>query len=385
MPRHFTQADYNTGSPTPPGGHAVSYDCSTMSLDPNEVSQSYSPWGRPLKVSQSPRNAVADNRSKATISNNIPKAKRSSSGQQSHVTTPDQKSNPPPGRPFVQSVNSQQSHDDDSIHESQYQINMTRYEELFPDFTQGNIHDHSPPHAAAALPNAKELMSGVFEDGTPVFSPHAKKPRGSRFVSGSQSRDNSGKVEAASFIEEVTPQFDVKKPRGSRFGPAAHSRDVSLKIDTPKVVEEAQVVPPLFDEKKVLASLNFLEKKVAALEKNRTQDEITIHQLRLESRIARAESKERTKWRRSDSALGSTDGGSERGDEMSSSQRKLMVEKNRRWLPPEQIVRILNQIQVSRLQSPPSRIKSINWTKRHRCRRPISTKSPETVTRPFPN
>lgn len=300
-----------------------------MSIDPDEVTESHTPYRPPLKALQSPRNAVVDDRSKVIAANNNPKAKPRSLGQQSNVTTPDQKSKLPSSRP-VQSVHPQQSHDD-SIHESQYQINMTRYEELFPDYTQGSVDDYSPPQTAQALPNAKELMSGVFEDGTPVFSPLAKKPRASRFVSGSHSRDSSGRVEPASFVEEVTPQFDVKKPRGSRFGSAAHSRDVSLKVDTPKVVDEAKKVPPPFDEKKVLASLNFLEKKVAALEKNRTQDEITIQQLRLETRIARAESKEKTKWRRSDSALGSTDGGSDRGDEMTSSQRKLMVEKNRKY------------------------------------------------------
>lgn len=166
-------------------------------------------------------------------------------------------------------------------------------------------------------------MPGVFQQGTPVSSPHVKKPRASRFVSASHARDNSTQVEVP-IVDDITPQLDVKKLRGSRFGSTSHSRDASLRFEP--LVEE---VPPPFDQKKVLASLDFLEKKVAALEKNRVQDEITIQQLQLENRVSRVGSKECKKVRRIDSALGSTDGGSEPGVEMSRSQLKLMVEKNR--------------------------------------------------------
>ena len=233
---------------------------------------------------------------------------------------------------------------------------MTRMEELFPDFSQGNVHDFSPP--AASLPNAKELVSGKFRDGTPVFSPHVKKPRASRFISASHDGDNSTKVEVPT-AEDVTPQLERKKPRGSRFGSTSHVGDNSGKVDVPmaeditpklevkktrgsrfgstshsrdlslKVEPVAEEVPPPFDAEKVMASIDFLERKVAALERNRVQDEMTIQQLQLECRVSKAEQKEKKKWHRSDSALGSTDGGSERGDEMGSSQRKLVVEKNR--------------------------------------------------------
>ena len=171
---------------------------------------------------------------------------------------------------------------------SKFCINLTKMEELFPDFSQGGTRDFTPP---ASLPNAKELVSGVFQDGTPVFSPHAKKPRASRFVSASHAKDNSTKVD----------------------------------------------VPPPFDEKKVLASIDFLEKKVAALEKNRAQDEITIQKLQLETQI------DRKKRHRSDSALGSTDAGSERGDEMGPGQRKLIVENNRLSLPSPPFEQLLIQ------------------------------------------
>lgn len=96
--------------------------------------------------------------------------------------------------------------------------------------------------------------------------------------------------------------------------------------DKAEAAEVAEKTPPPFDEKKILASLGYLERKVAALERNRAQDEITIQQLQHESRT----NKEKLRWRRSDSAIGSTDGGSE-GDDMASNQRKLVVEKNRKY------------------------------------------------------
>lgn len=209
---------------------------------------------------------------------------------------------------------------------------MTRMEELFPEYSQRNVHDFSP---LETLPNAQELVSGVFQDGSLVFSPHAKKPRASRFVSASHAKDNSTKAEVHT-VDDIAPRLDVKKPRASRFSSASYSRDVSLRVEP--VIEQ---VPPPFDEKKVLASLEFLEMKVAALEKNRAQDEITIQQLQLENQMPRTESKERKKLRRSDSALGSTDGGSERGDEMSSIQRRLTVEKKRSSLPSHQVEHLL--------------------------------------------
>lgn len=207
---------------------------------------------------------------------------------------------------------------------SKYSINMTKMEEHFPEFSQGSVPDFSSP---ASLHKAKDLLSGVLQDDTPVYSLHVKKPRASRFVSASHARDNSTKVEVPT-VEDITPQFDIKKPRGTRFGSASHSRDVSL-----RVVPVVREVPPPFDDKKVLASLKFLEKKVAALEKNRAEDEITIQQLQLDNRMSKLDSKERRNWYRGDSAMGSTDGGSEHGDKMGSSQRKLTVEQNR-WSPP---------------------------------------------------
>lgn len=71
---------------------------------------------------------------------------------------------------------------------------------LFPDSCQGNFHSFFP--LPALLPNAKELVSGVFQDDTPVFSPHAMKPRASRFISASHARDKSLNVKVFT-VEDI--------------------------------------------------------------------------------------------------------------------------------------------------------------------------------------
>ncbi|MCJ1468088.1 hypothetical protein MMC07_006715 [Pseudocyphellaria aurata] len=199
---------------------------------------------------------------------------------------------------------------------------MTKLEASFPDFSERNVYDYSP--SPASLPNAKELVSGVFQDGTPVFSLYSKKIRASRFVSASHARDKPTKVDITTF-DDLTPQLDANKSRGSRFGSAFSSRDVSLRVDP--AIEE---VPPPFDNKRILSSIEFLKVRLAALEKDRAQDEIKIQLLQLENRILRAESKERVRKRhRRDIALDTTDVGSQGDDEMDNGQRKLILEKNR--------------------------------------------------------
>lgn len=337
MPRHFSQADYNKSSPSP---HDVSLEATGSTSTWNNNSQlesSSSPFRFPLNLPQSCQSSkTQSNKSQYTTPDNT--SNLPPPGSKSKLITPDNHNPKHPSRQSSEKSRSRRQPGNESI-ASQYQINMTRMEELFPDYSRGSVDDFSPP---ATLPNAKELVSGVFKDGTPVFSPHAKKPRASRFVSASNGRDNSTTIDVPT-AADVTPQLGVKKPRGSRFGSASHSRDVSLKL------EPATEEP--FDAKRALALLDVLEKKVAALEKHRAQDEMTIQQLQLENRISRAESKERRKYHRSDSALGSTDGGSERGDEMGSRQRKLLVENNRLSLPPNQFEQLLIHSQVSRILS----------------------------------
>lgn len=289
MPRYFSQADYNKSSPSP---HDVSLEATnttlTWDVDGSMLESGSSPLRFPLNLHQSCQSITSQgNKSQFTTPDNT--STLPPPGSRSKLVTPD---NPkPPTRQSSEKARSsrQARQMRNESAGSKFCINLTKMEELFPDFTQGSTRDFTPP--PASLPNAKELVSGVFQDGTPVFSPHAKKPRASRFVSASHAKDNSTKVD----------------------------------------------VPPPFDEKKVLASIEFLEKKVAALEKNRAQDEITIQKLQLETRI------DRKKRHRSDSALGSTDAGSERGDEMGPGQRKLIVEKNRLSLPSPPFEQLLIQ------------------------------------------
>lgn len=124
----------------------------------------------------------------------------------------------------------------------------------------------------------------------------------------------------------------VNKLTRSCFGSASHSRDVSLRVE--HVLEE---VPPPFDKQKVLTSIASLKKKVTALEENCAQDEIT---LQLQNRISGGRERQK-KSHRVHNTLGPTDGGSERGDEMGSSQRTLIVKKNRLSSPRDQIKQLL--------------------------------------------
>ncbi|KAG7002193.1 hypothetical protein G7Y79_00028g062140 [Physcia stellaris] len=134
------------------------------------------------------------------------------------------------------------------------------------------------------MPNVSELLSGVFEDGTPVFSASGKA-RSSRFTSGSrkQQRQISG-------VDE---------------------------IDVPQ------------EEQDIYMSLQIAEDRVVDLERIRAEAEYAIGELQERNRILEAEKADRRRRQRSDSAIGLTESGSDAGDEMSSGQRKLLIEKNR--------------------------------------------------------
>lgn len=143
------------------------------------------------------------------------------------------------------------------------------------------------------LPNLSELVSGVFQDGTPVFSGHVKS-RSSRFVSASQPH------------------------KGSARGPD-HA-----------IVGE---IPIPDDENAIFISLRLLQEKVGELEKNRAEAENTIQDLHQRNQDLEVERSERRRRQRSDSALGMTDGGSDGSDGMGGGQRTSVIEKNRKYLP----------------------------------------------------
>ena len=136
------------------------------------------------------------------------------------------------------------------------------------------------------LPNISELVSGIYEDGTPVFSRHGKS-RASRFVSASAQ--------------------------------TAKRQDYI----------EVNEIPVPTDEQAIFLSLKLLQDKVATLEKTNAEAENTIQDLQHKNRVLEGEKNDRRRVPRTDSALGTTD--SDGGQEIGGSQRKLLIEKNRKW------------------------------------------------------
>ena len=137
------------------------------------------------------------------------------------------------------------------------------------------------------VPNITELVSGVYDNGTPVFS-DSKKRHASRFVSASQAGETTNQ---ASLLD---------------------AGEVQVK----------------YEEKKLRASIRRLEQKVIELQHLQAESEHTIQYLR--QKAFEAESRGRTVPRGSDSALGSVSGGSDGEDKPEGAHRKLLIEKNRK-------------------------------------------------------
>ena len=138
------------------------------------------------------------------------------------------------------------------------------------------------------MPNLSELVSGVYQDGTPVFSRNGK-------------------------------------PRGSRMSSASRQQHRLQKLNHVEVAE----IPVPEDEKAIYVSLKLLQDKVAELEVTRAENQKTIGDLQHRNQtleIAKAEAK---RWRRSDSALGTTDSGSDDSREVPIGSRKNFIEKTR--------------------------------------------------------
>lgn len=140
------------------------------------------------------------------------------------------------------------------------------------------------------MPNLSELISGVYEDGTPVFAHHSKA-KASRFVSGSQGRHS-----------QLDAQTDYA------------------------VVGE---IPVPADEQAIFLSLKLLQDRVAEMETNRAEAEKTIQELQQMNWALEAEKSDRGRRERCDSALGMTVGGSEAAEHVGRSQRKWIIEKSR--------------------------------------------------------
>lgn len=143
------------------------------------------------------------------------------------------------------------------------------------------------------MPNLSELVSGVYQDGSPVFSRHSKA-KASRFASGSQ----------------------------------GHRKQSNLQPNYAAVGE----IPVPADEQAIFLSLKLLQDRVAELDTNRAEAEKTIQELQQKNWALEAERADRGRRERSDSALGMTDGGSDGANHGSRSQRKWIIEKSRQLL-----------------------------------------------------
>ena len=144
-----------------------------------------------------------------------------------------------------------------------------------------------------SLPELSELITGTYNDGTPVFS-HSSKPRASRFTGA-----KDGKT--------------VVKPEHA----------IVDEIELPK------------DEQDIMMQLQLLQDRVRDLEAMRAETQIFVQEVQQENMALKQEKMESRKWRRSDSALGSTDGSDLHQDEDRGSRRSL-IERTRKHpvLPP---------------------------------------------------
>ena len=134
------------------------------------------------------------------------------------------------------------------------------------------------------MPNISELVSGIFQDGTPVFSRHGKS-RASRFASGVQSQRAKEYVEVAG-------------------------------------------IPVPEDEQAIFVSLKLLQDKVADLENAKAEAEATVYELHEKNLVLEHEIQESKRFRTSDSALGTTDG-SDGPEESGRGPRKWIIERTR--------------------------------------------------------
>ena len=163
---------------------------------------------------------------------------------------------------------------------------------------QNKIHAHGAPSSAqttqqslkqSTLPNTSELIFGLYEDGTPVFSRDGK-PRGSRLLRALQ-RSNHGN------------------------GADSPIDDVDLPIE----------------EQAIFLNIKLLEDKAAILERHNAEAAVIIDELRAKNRALEGEKAIRQRPSRSDSALGTTD--SDDGNDTGVGPRRLVIEKNREFCP----------------------------------------------------
>jgi hypothetical protein len=136
------------------------------------------------------------------------------------------------------------------------------------------------------IPNLTELVSGVFQDGTPVFS--KTTPARSRFTA----PNNNG--------------------RGKR-------NPSHIPVDSVPIPDE---------EKAIFASLHLLQERVTQLEHERAEAEKRIEEQEVEIIELRTSAQTQERFQRPDSGLGSTDG-------EGSGRSSWKVEKTRKFNVPD--------------------------------------------------
>ncbi|KAI9884997.1 MAG: TFIIH/NER complex subunit [Watsoniomyces obsoletus] len=137
------------------------------------------------------------------------------------------------------------------------------------------------------LPNLTELVSGVYQDGTPVFARHAAT--------------------------------------GSRFGGVNKPGDGDRDERNHAALES---VPVPSEERAILVSLRLLQDKVAELEIEKADRERRIRDLERDTDRLRLEKQEIERRLRSDSALGMVDSGSDGADGLGKNKAAIKLHKS---------------------------------------------------------
>ena len=153
---------------------------------------------------------------------------------------------------------------------------------------QSTIQSHMVPD----MPTISELVSGIFEDGTPMFSRTSK------------ARATSGSARLAS----------AQQGRKSRFG--------HYPVGEIAVPEE---------EEAIFVSLKLLQEKIADLEVKRSEQEARIQNLHDKNKILEAEKVERKRMSSRDSGIGHTSG-SDADDDFARKSRTTIIERTRKYV-----------------------------------------------------
>ncbi|KAL9619551.1 MAG: hypothetical protein Q9160_005827 [Pyrenula sp. 1 TL-2023] len=157
----------------------------------------------------------------------------------------------------------------------------TRTSNLEDTATSNSFDNNNRSYVVPELPNLSELVTGTYHDGTPVFARN-RTTKPSRFAA-----------------KQSTSTWTI-----------GH--------------KELDAVPVPDDEKQIFAMLKLLREKVSNLEKQNAEAERRAEDAEIELELQRNEKKDRYRFRRSDSALGTSD-----DEAVGRAQSKLTADKTR--------------------------------------------------------